>query len=57
VGYEIIRHGMSEDQAFEVESALIDFIGLTDPTNKVAGHDRDFQRRMSVAEIIAAYDA
>ena len=35
----IHRHGMTEDEAFEVESALID--ATPDLTNKVAGHGLD----------------
>ncbi len=57
VRYEIIRHGMDENEAFEVESALIDFVGLTDLTNQVAGHYMDSRGRMSVTEIIAKYQA
>ena len=57
VRYEIIRHGLQEKEAFEVESALIDYIGLTELTNVVAGHNMDVRGRMTVAEIIAAYQA
>ncbi|MBI3732599.1 MAG: hypothetical protein HY259_03965 [Chloroflexi bacterium] len=57
VKYEIIRHGMTEKEAFEVESALIDFVGLKRLSNKVAGQDMDSRGRMTVAEIIAAYGA
>ena len=57
VRYEIIRHGMAETEALEVESALIDFIGLADLTNQVSGHHMDVRGRMTVAEIIAAYQA
>lgn len=55
--YEIIRHGMTEAEALEVESALIDFIGLKDLANLVAGHDMDVRGRMTIPEIIASYDA
>lgn len=57
VQYEIIRHGLTEDQAVEVESALIDFIGLPDLSNLVAGHNADRRGRMTVQEIIARYEA
>lgn len=57
VRYEIIRHGMTEEQAYEVESALIDFIGLPKLTNSVAGYDMETRGRMTVPEIIAAYRA
>jgi hypothetical protein len=55
--YEIVRHGMTEDQAFEVEAALIDYIGLPELKNAVAGHDMDSRGRMTIAEIIAKYQA
>jgi hypothetical protein len=55
VVYEIIRHGMTEDQALAVESALIDWTdGLT---NEVAGHGASRQGRMTVPDIIAQYAA
>jgi len=57
VRYEIIRHGLSEKEAFEVEAALIDFVGLDDLSNAIAGHNMDLRGRMSVAEIIARYQA
>jgi hypothetical protein len=57
VGYEIVRHGLTEEQAFEVESALIDWIGIDDLTNAVDGHHADDRGRMTVGEIIATYGA
>ena len=33
VQHRIIRHGLTEKEAFEVEAALIDFIGLDGLTN------------------------
>ncbi len=57
VKYEILRHGLSENEAFEVESAIIDFIGLKELTNIVAGHNMDRRGRMSIAEIIATHQA
>jgi hypothetical protein len=36
---------MTENQAYEVEAALIDYIGLTDLTNKVAGLDMNRRER------------
>ena len=57
VQYKIIRHGLSEKEAFEVEAALIDFIGLADLTNLVQGHGADDRGQMTVAEVIAKYEA
>jgi hypothetical protein len=55
VEHEIVRHGLTENEAFEVESTLIDFIGLADLANQVAGHKVVSRGRMSVSEIIATY--
>ena len=57
VDYQIVRHGMTEEQAFEVESALIDWIGIDELANAVAGHHANNRGKMSVDEIIAVYDA
>jgi len=57
VKYVIHRHGLTEKEAFEVEAALIDFIGLEQLTNLVAGHNSDDRGRMSVTDIIAKYAA
>lgn len=41
VKHVIVRHGMTDKVAFEVESSLIDFIGYLDHfslTNEVSGH-------------------
>jgi hypothetical protein len=57
VEYQIVRHGMTEEQAFEVESALIDWIGIGGLANAVVGHHANNRGMMSVDEIIAVYDA
>jgi uncharacterized protein len=57
VEYEILRHGMTENEAVQVESALIDFIHLPNLTNKVAGRYSDIHGAMTLPEIIAVYDA
>jgi len=57
VVYEILRHGLTEKEAFQVESALIDYIGLDDLANKVVGHHAHAQGRMSISDIIATYRA
>jgi hypothetical protein len=55
VKYYIIRHGMEEDQAYLVESVLIDFLTFKDfsevakITNLVAGH-HSFERGIKTAE-------
>jgi uncharacterized protein len=57
VQYEIVRHGLSEDQAFEIEATLIDCFGLGSLTNKVAGQHMADRGRMTVNEIVAKYAA
>ncbi len=34
----ILRHGLEEDTAFELEASLIDFLGIDDLTNLQGGH-------------------
>lgn len=41
VKHLIHRHGMTEDQAFEVEAALIDVYHLDELKNAVSGHGKD----------------
>lgn len=57
VRYAILRHGLIEKEAFEVESALIDLVGLPELTNKVIGHATDRRGRMTVKEVVATYRA
>jgi hypothetical protein len=57
VTHEIVRHGLSEDQAFEIEATLIDYLGLDALTNVVAGQHMADRGRMTVNEIIAQYAA
>lgn len=55
IKYSIIRHGLTEQEAFEIEAALIDFIDIRELTNVVGGHDSDSRGLMSITEIIAKY--
>jgi hypothetical protein len=59
VRHSIIRHGMSDEVAFEVESALIDLANRTgaDLTNEVTGHNSIENGMMSTDEIIRKYNA
>jgi hypothetical protein len=57
VKHLIHRHGLTEKEAFEIEAALIDLIGLLQLTNQVQGHDSDDRGQMTVTEIIAKYEA
>lgn len=51
----IHRHGMNDDEAFEVEGALID--AYLDLTNEVAGHHRGRRGVMTTDEVISLYAA
>lgn len=55
VKHSIIRHGLAEKEAFEVEAALIDFIDIQELTNVVLGHDSDSRGLMSITDIITKY--
>jgi hypothetical protein len=54
---EVLRHGLDEATAFEVECAAIDLLRLERLTNLVSGHGADETGRMSVADINALYGA
>ena len=62
-GYEvhhvIIRHGMTSEQAYLVESSLIDFFEMFGGplSNLVSGHDSDLFGQMSTGEIKRRYGA
>lgn len=57
VEHYVLRHGLEEVAAFEVEAALIDFIGLTNLSNSQGGHySSDFGIK-TTDEIIAMYSA
>lgn len=57
VRHIIHRHGLCEKEAFEVEAALIDFIGLSGLTNQVQGFNSDDRGQMTVSEVVAKYEA
>lgn len=57
VQHSIIRHGMDEETAFHVESALIDYIGLSELKNEVNGHHGNNIGMMSDADLITRYGA
>lgn len=55
VDYRILRHGLSEEVAFEVESASIDLIGISQLKNEVRGHDSE-RGIKTINELISQYD-
>ena len=54
---DILRHGLSSEQALEVESAAIDLLGLHNITNRVLGHGSSKKGRAGVDELSALLDA
>ena len=59
VKHIIIRHGLKESEAFEIESALIDLMKYLafDQTNIQSGHYSELRGLMSSEEIIRRYNA
>jgi hypothetical protein len=59
VKHVIVRHGLSEDQAFRIEATLIDFLGFLgeDLTNEVAGHHSMKFGVMASEQIMQIYNA
>lgn len=57
VQHLILRHGLTEKEAFEVEAALIDFMGLQNLSNIVSGHHSSDYGIKTTDEIIAIYNA
>lgn len=53
----ILRHGLNEDEAFAVECAMIDYIGIENLTNIVSGHNSKKQGLMDLEEIKIVYEA
>ena len=57
VEHLILRHGLTEKEAFEVEAAVIDLLGLEGLTNLVSGYDSTERGLMRAVDIIAQYDS
>lgn len=55
--YLIIRSGLTEESAIQVEAALIEWIGVDNLTNEVSGHHSDGHGIMNIAELVALYEA
>ncbi|MEE9293740.1 MAG: hypothetical protein V3W34_02080 [Phycisphaerae bacterium] len=54
---EILKYGLTEEQALLVEATAIDLLGVTSLTNQVRGHGSRYGGRGSVDEIAAHLDA
>jgi len=57
VGLDIVRHGLTEKESFEVECALIDLIGINNLTNIVSGHHSHLRGKMTLKDIEIEYQA
>lgn len=53
----ILRHGLSESVAFEIEAALIDFVGMKNLSNLQGGHYSSDYGIKTAEEISAIYEA
>ena len=53
----ILRHGLTEKAAFEVEASLIDFVGMNSLSNIQGGHYSADYGLKTVEEISAIYEA
>lgn len=57
VEHYILRHGLTQEQAFEIESACIDLMGISHLTNSVKGKDSWERGLKTVDEVAQHYDA
>ena len=57
VKHFILRHGLTEQMAFEVEASLIDFLGEKNLSNLQGGHYSSDYGLKTVEEISAMYEA
>ena len=57
VEHFVLRHGLTEDNAFEVEAAVIDFAGLTNLSQVQSGHHSTDYGNKTTDEVIAMYSA
>lgn len=53
----ILRHELTEDEAFEVECSVIDLLGINNLTNIVKGHDSTDKGMMNLEDIKIKYEA
>jgi len=53
----ILRHDLDEEEAFAVESAMIDFLGMNNLTNIVNGHHLENNGLMDLKELKIKYEA
>lgn len=57
VGLTILRHGLTEKEAFEIESSVIDLLGIDNLTNLVQGLHSYDRGIMSLSDLKIEYEA
>lgn len=57
VEHFILRHGLEEKLSLEIESTIIDLLGIENLTNSVKGHDTWERGLKTVDEVFQYYDA
>lgn len=57
VEHFILRHGLEEKLSLEIESTIIDLLGIENLTNSVKGHDTWERGLKTVDEVFQHYDA
>jgi uncharacterized protein len=57
VEHYILRHGITQEQALEIESACIDLLGLDNLTNSFRGHNNWERGLKTLDEVVQHYDA
>jgi len=58
VQHLVLRHGLTEKEAFEIESSVIDLVNRLHElplTNKVSGHEANDRGLMTAEELVARY--
>lgn len=54
---EILRYGLTAEEALHVEAAVIELIGIESLTNRVLGHSFDLKRRSRLEDLVQELDA
>ena len=57
VGLSVLRHGLTDKEALEIECAMIDYIGIKNLTNLVLGHHSAERGKMKLSDIVVKYQA
>ena len=49
---EILRYGLTQEEALHVEAAAIELLGISELTNQVLGHGFDRKRRTTLEDLV-----